>query len=85
MFSPLSSLVHLTYVELDDNNITDMAPLTALVNLTELDLNYNQIVTIPDISGFNSAPDSVFRQDNQIQDISNITSLSSSVNIQFGF
>ena len=39
-------MTNLTVLDLDDNQISDIAPLSGLVNLTELDLDGNQVSDI---------------------------------------
>ena len=41
--SPLSSLTHLTYLNLSRNKIQNLAPLSSLTHLTYLDLEHNRI------------------------------------------
>jgi Leucine-rich repeat (LRR) protein len=70
----ISSLINLTWVDLDHNKITDLSPLASLTNLTFLYLQNNQIT---DVSPLASLTKLIWLdlQYNKITDVSPLASL----------
>eukprot|EP01051_Picozoa_sp_SAG22_P024297 SAG22_NODE_6672_length_824_cov_4.542069_2_plen_216_part_00 len=70
------ALTSLTWLSLNNNQITDLAPLSALTSLTALDLNGNQITDIAPLSALTSLT-SLNLNNNQITDIAPLSALTS--------
>eukprot|EP01051_Picozoa_sp_SAG22_P021900 SAG22_NODE_5024_length_1104_cov_36.069652_2_plen_234_part_00 len=70
------ALTSLTELDLESNQITDIAPLSALTSLTELDLESNQITDIAPLSALTSLT-TLWLEKNQITDIAPLSALTS--------
>jgi Leucine-rich repeat (LRR) protein len=75
---PLSEMINLQRVILDDNNISDLSPLKSLTNLTVLSAMNNQISDLSPIAGLTKLKFLDF-DNNQISDL---TPLSELVNVE---
>ena len=72
--APLIYMTDLTYLRLDDNQISDLNPLSGLTNLTFLSLAVNQISDLSPLSGLTNLT-SLSLRDNRISDISPLIGL----------
>ena len=70
----IKRLTNLTWLDLGDNQITDITPLEKLTNLTNLSLRVNQIANITPLEKLTNL-ENLILSDNQITDITPLTKL----------
>jgi len=70
----LTPLAELTYLDLDNNNLTDLTPLAGLTELTVLRLGGNQITDVTPLEGLTNLT-KLFIYDNKVAELAPLAEL----------